>query len=78
MKKLKTYIRGVGYNYLDKEFANVEDISKHFFEFNGERLSISEWATKVNLPYGELYRRLIVEKWDIKRALTEPRKYLKS
>lgn len=42
-----------------------------FLEFQGERLSISEWGRKLNIKSMTLYNRLELG-WTVERALTEP------
>ena len=43
----------------------------HKLKFNGEKLTISQWAKKLEIPRSTLFNRL-KRGWDIKNALTEP------
>ena len=46
--------------------------NNHRIIFNGENLTLSEWARKLNFPQGLIYQRLKTLKWDVTRALTTP------
>ncbi len=47
-----------------------------YLEFNGLRMSVTEWAERLEVPRHALYRRL-ARKWTIKRTLSTPvRAYL--
>lgn len=70
MEKLNSRVRGIGYNYLDTQ-GDTEKRSIHFITFNGETLSLGDWAKKVNLPRQILYSRIIVMGWDIEKAFTQ-------
>ena len=41
------------------------------YEYNGEKLSVSQWAKKIGKPRATISNRLR-RGWDIERALTEP------
>lgn len=38
--------------------------------FNGETLTVSDWARRLNIKVATLWARLYILKWDTKRALT--------
>lgn len=40
--------------------------------FNGERLTLKEWADRFGITYHALYIRLFVKKWSKQAALTGP------
>ena len=40
--------------------------------FNGETLTLYEWAEKTGIPYTDLHSRIVTHKWSVERALTEP------
>lgn len=50
--------------------------SAHLYTLNGITQGIVQWAQQCNVPYHTLYRRLIVRKWSIEKALTEPFKII--
>ena len=54
-----------------KEQANNRT-NNHLVPFNGEILTISQWAAKLNINRDVLYHRIITRKWSIERALTTP------
>lgn len=41
----------------------------HWIAFNGENLSVTQWAARLGIHKSSLYERL--EKWPVERALTE-------
>lgn len=43
------------------------------YEYNGERLTISEMATKYNVPYKLLYKRLHNFGWSVNEAVAKPK-----
>ncbi len=45
----------------------------HFITYNGKTQTLSQWAEEYNIPRNLLCKRLNELKWDIKRALTEPK-----
>jgi hypothetical protein len=55
----------------DDEQANNKRTS-HFVEFNGERLTVSQWAERLGIKVNALYARLNTRKWPIEKALTTP------
>lgn len=50
--------------------------SSRFLEFNGERLTIAQWARRSGIEVHALHMRLR-KGWSIERALTEPKKVSK-
>lgn len=42
--------------------------------FNGQSLTISEWAEKLTIPSAVLYKRIAIHGWTIDRAMTQPLK----
>jgi hypothetical protein len=42
-----------------------------FLEFDGNRLTVAQWAEKIGFKYSTLKMRL-VKGWDVQRALTTP------
>jgi hypothetical protein len=50
-----------------------------WFEYNGEKKLLQEWAEEVNIPYKTLVSRIYRNKWSIEKALTTPvKKFTKS
>lgn len=43
-----------------------------WIEFNGEKKSLSEWCSVLNLRYSKIYKRIHYRHWDIERAFTTP------
>ena len=41
-------------------------------EFRGEKLSLGDWATKLQIPWDCLQRRILYYKWTIEKAFTTP------
>ena len=52
----------------EQQYSNMR--SNHYITYNGETLTISQWARKLNVPASRITTRLR-RGWDIKRALTE-------
>lgn len=50
-----------------KEQANNKSSTVRI-EWNGECLSISEWASKYGVPYKKFYNRIVNLKWNFERA----------
>ena len=46
--------------------------ANHFIEYNGERLTIAQWAERLNINPFTLYNRLLTYKWSVERALNTP------
>jgi len=44
----------------------------HHIEFNGETLTLREWANRYSINYDTLRNRLFTHGWPIERALTTP------
>lgn len=42
-------------------------------EFNGESLTLAQWSDKLGLPYPRTYYRVVVARWPIEKALTDPK-----
>lgn len=55
----------------DDEQANNKRTS-HFVEFNGECLTVSQWAARLNIKVNTLYSRLKKQGWSIEKTLTTP------
>ncbi len=43
-----------------------------FFEYEGERKTVAEWAREVAINQHTLYKRLVRKRWDVGDALTRP------
>ena len=43
-----------------------------WIEFNGEKKSLAEWCSVLNLRYSKIYKRIHYRHWDIERAFTTP------
>lgn len=71
MKKYKSHIRGIGYNYKDHVFTSQEK-PKIMLTFDGKTLSLCEWAERTGLSYNSLYNRVVVRKWSAEKAITTP------
>lgn len=41
--------------------------------YNDKTQTIREWAAELDIPYKTLYHRIQVRKWDIEKALTQPK-----
>ena len=68
--------RDMGYEPINCRWSNQETqcnnrSSTYWVVFNGEKLSISQWARRVNISVSTLYNRLKRFGWPIERALTE-------
>jgi len=46
--------------------------NNHFLTFNGQTMTISRWAKKLNLNPALIYHRINTYKWSDKRALSQP------
>lgn len=57
--------------WTDKETQANNTRSNRYLESQGERLSLSQWARKVGLPYMTLHGRLRTG-WPVDLALSEP------
>ena len=55
-----------------KEQANNTRRNR-YFEFNGEKKTLSQLADKYNINYRLLHERVVTEGWDLFRALTTPK-----
>lgn len=44
----------------------------HHIEFNGERLTLGEWAERTGISYHTLSNRILRYRWSVKDALTMP------
>jgi hypothetical protein len=55
----------------DDEQANNKRTS-HFVEFNGERLTVTQWANRLNIPANTIYSRLKKQRWSVEKTLTTP------
>jgi hypothetical protein len=40
-------------------------------EFNGEKKTLMEWADSIGLTYTCLHQRIVINGWDVARALTQ-------
>lgn len=41
--------------------------------YNNKTQTIREWAAELDIPYRTLYHRIQVRKWDVEKALTQPK-----
>lgn len=55
-----------------KEQANNTRKTK-YFEHNGEQKTLSQLADEYSINYKLLYERVVIEHWDLERALTTPK-----
>ena len=55
-----------------KEQANNKRKTK-YFEHNGEQKTLSQLANEYSINYKLLYERVVIEHWDLERALTTPK-----
>jgi len=46
--------------------------TNHIIEYNGERLNIKQWCTKLNLQYSTILRRCTLPGWTAEQILTTP------
>jgi len=44
----------------------------HYIEFNGQKLTVSQWAKQLNINYNTLLNRINTYKWSIEKSLTTP------
>ncbi len=58
----------------DKEQGNNRKTNK-FLEYNGERLTYSQWEDKLGFRKGTIKSRITKWKWSIERTLTTPVAY---
>jgi len=56
-----------------KEQANNRSSNK-IVEFNGERMTVSQWSSKIGIGYSALVKRLS-KGWSPQKALTTPKRY---
>src|SRR5882672_6628626 len=66
-----------GYSKDNCKWATSEEQNNNrsscvYLEFNGERLTVTQWAKKIGIRSDTLFRRLSAG-WSIERALTEKR-----
>lgn len=45
------------------------------YEYNGQKLTLSEWAEVLNINYSTLHTRVLVCGWDLKDAIEKPYNY---
>lgn len=56
------------------DFEQMNNTTRNrVLEFDGQKLTVAEWARKIGLPPSILYTRLNAMKWTVERTLTEPR-----
>lgn len=46
--------------------------NNHYLTYNGETMSMSDWAERIGIPYGTLRSRVYILGWDDERAITTP------
>lgn len=46
--------------------------AKHFIEHNGKNLTIRQWEYETGIHRSTLHTRIVILKWPVERALTEP------
>lgn len=51
---------------------NLNTARNHYLEWNGKRMTITEWATKVGIDRNVLFARVLTYGWSAERALTTP------
>ena len=71
MEKFRSNVRGEGYNYKDHVFTSREK-AKITVTYDGETMTLAELAHKTGISYQILYRRIVVGKQDVEKALTTP------
>lgn len=69
-----------GYNanncrFVDRKVQNNNTRRNHYLEFNGERLTMAQWAEKTGISYNAIKSRINKHGWDIERTLTTPTNY---
>lgn len=47
--------------------------SNIFIQYEGQRLTIAQWAEKLDIPYHRLFQRLNKLGWSVKKAFTTPK-----
>ena len=50
----------------------------HYLTYNGETMSMSDWADRIGIPYGTLRSRIYILGWDDERAITTPVRHKKN
>lgn len=55
-----------------KEQGNNKQNTK-YYEYNGEKKTLSQWSECYNINYKLLYERVVIEHWDLERALITPK-----
>jgi hypothetical protein len=53
------------------EQQNNNRRSSSFINYDGHRLTVSQWARKIGIPHSTLFSRLNVMKWSVERALSD-------
>lgn len=54
-----------------EEQANNKSTNR-FIEFNGETLTVAQWAHRLGMDHRAMWDRLFVQGWSVQRALTTP------
>ena len=60
-----------------QEEQNNNKRSHHKLTYNGETLTLAQWAKRINISYDTLERRINKHKWSVEKALTTPVIYKK-
>lgn len=66
-----------GYSPGNVRFSTSKEQSRNkrnnrMITHDGLTMCLTDWATRIQVPYGTLYDRLYVQGWDAERALTTP------
>jgi hypothetical protein len=51
---------------------NLNTSQNHYLEFDGQRMTVTEWAKKLGMDRRVLFSRICTYGWTIERALTTP------
>lgn len=68
MSKYQSYKRERGYNYMDMAF----DKKKIEATYQGKTQTLGQWAREYNVPYQQVYSRVVTWGWSIEDALKTP------
>ena len=73
IRKLKTFDKRYGYNYKDNLIVpgRPSKRTKHFYEYQGKKITAGELSLIANVPYRTLQSRLLAG-WNVERAVNEP------
>ena len=57
--------------WVNSEVQNNNKRSNHYLTYNGETLTLAQWAKKFGINKNTLYSRIVKYGWNVERSLTE-------